>query len=185
METSKMRRSTLLLSLILLLGLVAAACGTDDETTETTSANASDTDTSTQPDEDAVPPSDDDGADQVLGAGPYPVADLTFTVDLGNGSSTEYQLACLGDTATFTGDAPGLDAIDACLALNEETVGTRLTTDDHLEQMCTEIFGGPEVAQITGTIDDRTVDTTVDRANGCGIDDWDRLLASLLPPAVS
>ena len=50
--------------------------------------------------------------------------------------------------------------------------------------MCTEIYGGPDVATITGDIDGAPVDTTVDRANGCGIDDWDTVLAGLLPPAV-
>ncbi len=28
-----------------------------------------------------------------------------------------------------------------------------------------------------------TVNTTVDHSNGCGIDDWDRLLVEILPPA--
>ena len=119
--------------------------------------------------------------DEPLGAGPYPIADITFEVDAGDGTTT-YRLACLGDTATFTGDT-ALSADQACLALNDLDVRTRLLTDDHLDRMCTEQYGGPQIATVTGTLDDEPVDATIDRANGCGIDDWDRLLTAVLPPA--
>jgi len=37
-------------------------------------------------------------------------------------------------------------------------------------QACTEIYGGPDVATITGTLDGEPVSATFTRANGCEID---------------
>ncbi len=48
------------------------------------------------------------------------------------------------------------------------------------DQMCTEIYGGPETAEVTGTLDGASVDAEFHRTNGCGIADWD-LFATLLP----
>ena len=191
-----MRRLTLLLGLLLGFALLATACGSDDDTTEAGSELPGETDdgAADDPAPDDEAPDDDldlDGdtddtlpADAPLGAGPYPIADVSFSVDLGDGTTQDYRLACLGDTATFTGDAGGLDAAAACLALTDDEVRDRFLTDQHLDRICTEIFGGPELAGVTGTLDDQPIDTTVDRANGCGIDDWDRLLAALLPAAL-
>lgn len=192
-----MRRIILMLSLILGVALVAAACGSDDDETQVGSpSDELPVDDDADPDEpvssddpDLETPADDDAleepaSDLPLGGGPYPIADLTFSVDLGNGTMFDYRLACLGDTATFTGDAGTLDAAAACLALNETEVRDRLLTDAHLSRICTEIYGGPEVAEITGTLDDEAVDAAVNRVDGCGIDDWDRMLATMLPDPV-
>ena len=37
---------------------------------------------------------------------------------------------------------------------------------------CTQIFGGPEVAQIKGTLRGRPVDATYSRSDGCQISRW-------------
>lgn len=42
-------------------------------------------------------------------------------------------------------------------------------------------YGGPDVALVTGTLDEQPVDATADRTNGCGISDWDDLLGAVLP----
>ena len=183
-----MRRLTLTIALICGFALIAAACSDDaDESTEVSSSDPADdttADDSASGDTGAdTPTSEEAPPAEPLGAGPYPIADLTIVVDLGDGTGAEYRLACLGDTATFTGAAGDLDAAAACLSLTEAEVRNRLTTDQHAERICTEIYGGPEVAEISGTLDDQPVSTTIDRANGCGIDDWERLLASILPPA--
>ena len=195
-----MRRFTLILSLILGFALLATACGSDDDTTEVGGelpvadgggADATGDDTADAGDDPVLEdPADDDALDEPatdlpLGGGPYPIADVTFRVDLGDGNTSEYRLACLGDTATFTGDAGSLDAAAACLALNDDEVRDRLLTDQHLDRVCTEIYGGPEIAEINGTLDDQPLSATIDRANGCGIDDWGRLLAAVLPPAAT
>lgn len=157
-----------LLVLVLIAMAVAASCGGED-----TPTGAADEPTSDDP------ASGDPASDEPLGAGPYPIADLSFAVDLGEGRIRSYRLACLGDTATFTGDVD-LPADAACLALNEIEVRTRLLTDEHQDRICTEQYGGPEVATISGTLDGTVVAARIDRINGCGIDDFDRLLQALL-----
>jgi hypothetical protein len=46
-------------------------------------------------------------------------------------------------------------------------------------EICTQMYGGPETARITGRIDGRRVDATFDRTDGCGIARWE-LAAPLL-----
>lgn len=128
----------------------------------------------------------DDGAtgstDAPVG-GPFPVAELSIVVEHPDRDPVEYGLTCLGDTATITADV-GLDEHAACLALADTDVRSRLVDGPPTDQVCTEQYGGPDLATITGVIDEQPIDTTVDRTNGCGISDWDDLLGDLLPPAV-
>jgi hypothetical protein len=42
------------------------------------------------------------------------------------------------------------------------------------QAVCTEIYGGPAVAEIRGTFDGAQVDTTFARTDGCEIAFWDR-----------
>ena len=152
----------------------------NDTTDEPNEPDDQPNDTTDEPSEPNDEP-DDQLSDQPIGAGPYPIADIAFDVNQGNGATSTYRLACLGDTATFTGDT-ALVADHACLALAELEVRDRLLTDDHLGRRCTQQYGGPEVARITGTLDDEPIDATIDRTSGCGIADWGILLAALLPP---
>ena len=48
---------------------------------------------------------------------------------------------------------------------------------------CTEIYGGPQEAHVTGTFRGRPVDTRFRRTNGCEIERWGRI-AVLFPVAV-
>lgn len=70
------------------------------------------------------------------------------------------------------GDHPNAEA--ACAALVEAggEVAFEPTPGD---QVCTEIFGGPQTATITGTYRGADVDATFSRENGCEIDRWDAL----------
>jgi hypothetical protein len=43
------------------------------------------------------------------------------------------------------------------------------------ERACTLQYGGPEKAHVTGTVEGKHVDFTVDRADGCGIADYEAL----------
>ena len=117
-----------------------------------------------------------------LGAGPYPVATLDINVAHPEADDIDYTITCLGDTATLLGDVT-LSADQACRALADTDVRTRLIDGVPADQVCTEIYGGPHIATIVGTHDGDTVNATVDRSNGCGIDDWDWLLGGILPPA--
>jgi hypothetical protein len=42
------------------------------------------------------------------------------------------------------------------------------------QDICTEIYGGPAVAEIRGTFQDEQVDATFARSDGCEIALWDR-----------
>jgi hypothetical protein len=42
------------------------------------------------------------------------------------------------------------------------------------ETACTQIYGGPAVAQVRGTLPGGRVDTRFNRTNGCEIERWDR-----------
>jgi len=46
------------------------------------------------------------------------------------------------------------------------------------ERACTLQYGGPEEAHVTGTLEGREVDVTIDRANGCGIAAYEGLFAA-------
>ena len=39
---------------------------------------------------------------------------------------------------------------------------------------CTQIYGGPSVASVKGTLDGRRVDASFELTNGCEIERWDR-----------
>jgi len=149
-------------AVLLFFALFAVACGSSDV------SDPSGVDTSTP----GYP----------LGVGPYRVATLDITVTHPEADDLRYTISCLGDTATVVGDAP-IGAEQACAALADADVRTRLVDGAPADLVCTEIYGGPSLATIVGTHDTDTVNTTVDRSNGCGIDDWDRLLVEILPPA--
>ena len=51
------------------------------------------------------------------------------------------------------------------------------------DAMCTEIYGGPQQALVTGTYRDASVNARFNRVNGCEIARWDRI-AVLFPVAV-
>ncbi len=150
--------------------LVAAACG---DSTATTVGAAPSTSGPTTTAALGLP----------LGAGPYPIADISVSVHpdgVESPPTSTYRISCLGDTASATGDAP-TTAADMCLALTGSDVHDLLVNGAPAGRICTEIYGGPNVARFTGTLDDSKVDFTADRVNGCAINDWDSVLVQLLP----
>jgi hypothetical protein len=46
------------------------------------------------------------------------------------------------------------------------------------ERACTLQYGGPEKAHVTGTLEGDDVDVTIDRADGCGIADYEALFGA-------
>jgi Subtilisin inhibitor-like len=40
---------------------------------------------------------------------------------------------------------------------------------------CTQIFGGPEIADVSGTFNGQTIDTQFSRGNGCELERWKRV----------
>jgi hypothetical protein len=51
------------------------------------------------------------------------------------------------------------------------------------DALCTQIYGGPQVAHVTGTFRGHAVDTRFNRVNGCQIARWNRV-AVLFPVSV-
>lgn len=60
--------------------------------------------------------------------------------------------------------------------------GAKLFAPLSLNAVCTEIYGGPQRAQITGTVNGRRIRATFARTNGCEIARWQRISPWLVPP---
>jgi Subtilisin inhibitor-like len=63
------------------------------------------------------------------------------------------------------------DPEDACRHLDELDDPFASTPTD---AVCTEIYGGPQTANVTGTFRGDAVDAAFTRENGCEIERWDR-----------
>ncbi|MET9671540.1 SSI family serine proteinase inhibitor [Streptomyces sp. NPDC006482] len=100
------------------------------------------------------------------------------------------------DTLTVTIAESGVPAADGTyeLTCDDQAGGTHPAADDaceRLEQLakagtnpfkavpgdafCTQVYGGPAVAHITGTWQGREIDARFSRVNGCEIDRWTNL----------
>jgi LysM repeat protein len=111
-------------------------------------------------------------------------AELTVEARTGTATSvllfSRATLHCDG-TATATGFLRKA-AKPAC-ALVRRGIVERVAARQRHAQLCSEDYGGPQSAIITGTVGGRHVNVTVARADGCGIADWEALLALLGDPA--
>ncbi len=47
---------------------------------------------------------------------------------------------------------------------------------------CTDIYGGPQRARVTGVVESKRVWATFSRMNGCHIERWAKVSPWLLPP---
>jgi hypothetical protein len=104
--------------------------------------------------------------------------DLTVTVDRGDGSeATEYTLTCGPPGGTHPAPQAACDLLAAAASLDPNPLEPVPP-----DVACTEIYGGPQTATVTGTIDGEQVDTTFDRVNGCEIARWDAALPLLVEP---
>jgi hypothetical protein len=87
------------------------------------------------------------------------VADLTVEVDPDGSAPTEPKAATL--TCDAPEDCPEIDSLDPTVF--EPTPGN---------VACTQQFGGPETAKVTGTFKGEDVDAEFGRQNGCEITRW-------------
>lgn len=169
--------------LVLALLLVAAACGDSDggsgvdagdPTTTVSSLPSAGGSDDASGDGDQTRPAD--------GTDAYAVADLTVEVTHPDEETITYRLSCLADTATVDDETGAVSAEAACRQLTDAEAVTRLVDGADPDRACTQIFGGPDEARVTGTLDGDEVDTVIDRSNGCAISDWDDVLGDVLPP---
>lgn len=70
----------------------------------------------------------------------------------------------------------------ACTQVRSRANTKRLIDGSPSDRACTEIYGGPQIARVTGTIGGKSVDATISRSDGCGIADWQALGSLLGPP---
>jgi len=66
------------------------------------------------------------------------------------------------------------------LCSEARALASLLTAKAPAGRPCTQIYGGPQTARITGTIDGRRVDRTFKRTNGCTIEEYARA-SKILP----
>ena len=166
----RVRRVTLLLA-VLVGAVTLLACGDDDEVDTGGSDTGGSESTTT------------DGASDTTTA---PSGSVDLTIDISDGSATAHTatLRCTGDDPAGTGHLADADAARAAceLVTGNEAARTRLVEGEPTDRMCTQIYGGPEVATVEGTIDGQPVRTTVRRNDGCGIADWELLTPLLGAP---
>lgn len=170
---------TRIATLVLLVAVVAAACGDGDDSAGVDTGSDGSSATSAP----ALPAggSDDEQTRPADGDDTYAVADLTIEVTHPEEGTVTYRLSCLGDTASIDDTGPDVSAEAACRQLTDIDAVALVVDGPDPDRICTEIYGGPDEAHITGTLDGQPVDLVVDRADGCGIDDWDRTLGDVLP----
>jgi hypothetical protein len=109
-----------------------------------------------------------DGGGSAASPAPSPVADLAIAYDAGDGTAEEsFLLRCAEDGTVVAADHPqpeqacdGLATVDEPFAEVPE------------DAVCTTIFGGPQTAQVTGTLRGESIDSTFTLENGCEITRW-------------
>ena len=160
-----------------------AATAEDDEprtTSTTTSTTVSTTSSTTVPSPPPAPPT------TVAPAPPAPSgAAISLDVRItSEGQALQSGTLSCGASATGTGMFASPAAAQAACNLlrTNDSAAKLLVYGPPADLLCIEIYGGPEVAKITGTIDTQRVATTLDRTNGCGVAHW-KTLAPLLTPA--
>jgi hypothetical protein len=160
-------RATNLFLLVAVLALLSTGCapGADDGTGATTATTAPPTTPTT-----------------TTTAQPEFSAELTVTIGTTKRPREfEATLRC-GADPTGTGYLAGLNA-GACDFLRQSNEARTLLIEGPAPgRVCTEIYGGAEVADISGTLDGSRVGVAINRANGCGIADWDLLRPILVEP---
>lgn len=164
--------------LVVVLAALLALAGCQTGQDATTTPAAPDDPASVVSPEDPV--SDDDPvaaptpSDEPAAPGTPLAADLTVVVDAtGKGATTTSTLTC----EPVGGDHP--DAAAACAAI--AAGGLAAFDPTPMGVACTEQWGGPQTATVTGTVGGETVNARFSRTNGCEISRWDALEALFGP----
>ena len=93
---------------------------------------------------------------------------------VGKGEPVRWTLRCNPARGTLPRPAA------ACRRLAD--VGPGLLSPIPPKTICTQVYGGPQVARITGVVAGKRVWVTLTRQDGCRISRWNRLAPWLLPP---
>jgi hypothetical protein len=106
-----------------------------------------------------------------------PPVRLTVVFVRGNGPRHVAHLRCSATRSTADGFLRSAGAARACTRARR---AASLLTTPPARRACTQIYGGPERATVTGTIGGRRVARRFSRTNGCQIADW-TAAGALLP----
>jgi hypothetical protein len=102
-----------------------------------------------------------------------PNVSLAVRYDDGFGHRHRATLTCRAETARATGWL-ARSPVRACRRAR------RLPAPIPANRMCTQIYGGPQTARITGRVGARRINRKLSRTNGCRIGEWSRM-APLVP----
>lgn len=94
---------------------------------------------------------------------------ITFKPSAGE-SEVHYTLVCVDGKPDPESNHPTADAACSALKENAALLSPSPKRDD---QVCTEQYGGPQEATVTGVVDGVSVDAAFTRTNGCEISAWD------------
>lgn len=98
-------------------------------------------------------------------------AELSIIITPSEGEpETSYTLVCADGVPAAESVHPAADA--ACSAL-KENAGLLSPNTPGTAQACTQQWGGPQKATVTGVVDGVPVDAAFSRTNGCEISSWD------------
>jgi hypothetical protein len=101
---------------------------------------------------------------------------IRLTIDVmpdGDPANTiTYMLRCRGAEPHSSSDHPDPEAACAALDQHGELAFFSMPNPD---VVCTQQFGGPQRAHVTGEFRGRTVDRNFNRTDGCEISTWDSL----------
>jgi LysM repeat protein len=118
-----------------------------------------------------------------LAAGSTPRAQLSIETNTGSVTTvlvpSEATLECDGDAE---GDGYLSKVASAACTLVRRGVVTDIAREHRKARLCADVYGGPQRARITGTVGKRRVTVDIDRGDGCGVADWNRLRALLGDP---
>jgi hypothetical protein len=106
--------------------------------------------------------------------------ELSIRYDDGAGKKATALLTCRGNVQRAGGFLDGKAPVSE-LCAKARSIRQLLTTQPDKDRMCTQIYGGPETARVTGTIDGQSVDRRFARTNGCDIADFTAAAALLQP----
>jgi hypothetical protein len=122
--------------------------------------------------------SDDDGEVTVSGDRSTARIDLTIV-----GGTDDDPAAWTRRLVCEAGEASG-EGIDdpeaACEAVQSDA--GRAALFPGADRMCTQVYGGPEIAVVSGDLGGQPVQATIRRTDGCGIADWEALQVLLPAP---
>jgi hypothetical protein len=115
-------------------------------------------------------------------ARPTPDASIRILFDDGRGDRRRGEIICAARRDELRGFLRLAQPAEVCRRLAE--LRGFLTARPPRDRVCTQVYGGPEIARFTGTIGRQAVDRRFSRTDGCEIADWERV-EQLLPPTSS